>query len=580
MDSPAPSHAGAPAEDAGDEGLPGTIDASDVDGNDSGEASVSPLCSGQPGAFHSQVIMAGGLTRDYFLYVPESYDCTKPYPLLVDFHGTAFPVADGTPPEELWALPGLENAADKEGFLVVRPRSLSFDSGGTTYYQWDAHPGDLELNKAYARTLVGALRAEYNIDPSRTYASGFSNGTNMAAQFMGDQPPFFSGYGIVGGGIWDTFPASLAGATFRVYDTTGYRDELRPVALGLYDWLNSNDYPSANLWVRETNAGHELYGWQYEEFFRWLDRGERPPPGTLSNGFTREALPTTAQSLLHLSPGMTAGQWIASGTGGILWSRSPAGDWTASAPILPSMPTLALDGVCTTSGGATAATGDGAFALLATPGGAWQVNPTLVASASNPQQRLEFLSCAGGDTLVGTGPSYALMSSDLGTSWTADANIDEAGDTPSVNSIAKSAAGTSIAVGAIYIGRSTDGVNFTWIPTSTSAVWLYGVASAPGGTWWVVGEAGTILSSTDDGQSWQAQTTPTTDDLYAVSFADASRGVAVGLHGAALLTTNGGAAWTDISTGLDAMNSDVAWLNSSTVLVVGGNGTAITRSVP
>jgi len=150
-----------------------------------------------------------------------------------------------------------------------------------------------------------------------------------------------------------------------------------------------------------------------------------------------------------------------------------------------------------------------------------------------------------------------------------------------VTNVVKGPSGAWVAVGADYIGTSSDGLNFSSVTAfPISATWLYGVAAAPGAVWWVVGEAGTLLRSTNDGQTWTSVTVPSGEDLYAASFWDSSRGIAVGLHGAALLTTNGGASWTDVSTGLDAMNSDVAWLDGSTVLVVGGQGTALTLNVP
>jgi photosystem II stability/assembly factor-like uncharacterized protein len=45
---------------------------------------------------------------------------------------------------------------------------------------------------------------------------------------------------------------------------------------------------------------------------------------------------------------------------------------------------------------------------------------------------------------------------------------------------------------------------------------------------YVVGNAGTILKSTDGGLLWIRQFSGTTNNLHAVSFADANHGVAVG----------------------------------------------------
>jgi poly(3-hydroxybutyrate) depolymerase len=528
-------------------------------------------CSGSAGTFHNQSLVVDGDTRAYYLHVPPTYDCSTATALLVDFHGTGFDLGDGTPPEELWGTPGLEAASDALGFIAVRPRSQSFvDTDGTTVYHWDSAPGDLEINKTYAHALVAALAAEYNIDPARVYASGFSNGTNMASQFIGDAQPLFSGIGLVGGGIWATYTAPLTTVPVKVYDTTGFRDQLRPESLAFYAWLAQNGFPASQLWVRDTNAGHEVYGWHFQEMMSWFDRGVRPAAGTLATGWSDDGLGDPTHDVLHVSGS------LAVGTNGHVWQRSTTG-WTQLAALEPDLPTLAFDGACTTPSGDIVATGDGAVALFAA--GAWSVNLSSGMSAVDDEDRLEAIACVDDANLVGGGPSYAAASTDLGQTWGA-ADLLESGSQPSITNLVRGPGTTWVAAGAYYIGRSSDGIHYAAMNYPTSAVWMYGVSPAGATDWWIVGEAGTVLHSTDDGVAWSQVTVPTVEDLYAVAFFDAERGMVVGLHGAALLTTDGGATWQDVSTGLDAMNSDVTWLDAHTVLVVGENGTAITRAVP
>ena len=45
---------------------------------------------------------------------------------------------------------------------------------------------------------------------------------------------------------------------------------------------------------------------------------------------------------------------------------------------------------------------------------------------------------------------------------------------------------------------------------------------------WAVGQKGTILQTTDEGASWKAQTSGTTEFLLAVEFLDANNGWVVG----------------------------------------------------
>jgi len=64
---------------------------------------------------------------------------------------------------------------------------------------------------------------------------------------------------------------------------------------------------------------------------------------------------------------------------------------------------------------------------------------------------------------------------------------------------------------------------------------------------WAVGYWGTILRSTDGGQSWSYTESPTDAPLYDVSFADDDHGWAVGATGTLLRSTDGGQTWTPTS---------------------------------
>ena len=104
--------------------------------------------------------------------------------------------------------------------------------------------------------------------------------------------------------------------------------------------------------------------------------------------------------------------------------------------------------------------------------------------------------------------------------------------------------------GAVF--RSTDdGVSWsqvTDLPSSTGD--LYGVTYTGGG-FVAVGAGGTVLTSTD-GTSWTAQTSATSADLTAVAYGDGTY-VAVG-KGGVVLTSSDGQSWTagSLGTSLDA----------------------------
>jgi poly(3-hydroxybutyrate) depolymerase len=195
---------------------------------DDGPMVMQPECTNAAsGTMHSQALTTGDGVEDrqYWLHVPASYDCNTPMPLLVDFHGTA-----GDVPEEAYQTEALVAFSDANGVIVARPRSRSATVGGQSVYRWDQNTGDLPRNVTFAKNLVTDLAARYAIDPARVYASGFSSGSNMVAQFLGDSTSPFTGLAPIAGGLWTqkALP-SLAGGP-RIYAATGYRDYLWPAA--------------------------------------------------------------------------------------------------------------------------------------------------------------------------------------------------------------------------------------------------------------------------------------------------------------------------------------------------------------
>jgi polyhydroxybutyrate depolymerase len=67
--------------------------------------------------------------------------------------------------------------ADAKGFIVVYPSGV----GGKGVRVWRADPGeDLDKDVGFISALIDTLRASYNIDPTRIYANGLSNGGGMS----------------------------------------------------------------------------------------------------------------------------------------------------------------------------------------------------------------------------------------------------------------------------------------------------------------------------------------------------------------------------------------------------------------
>ena len=115
--------------------------------------------------------VSSGEKREYLLYVPKSYDSSRPTALVISMHGAG-----------LWGasqrdISRWNELADAKGFIVVYPSGV----GGKGVRIWRAEPGDdLAKDVRFISALIDTLEASYNIDPSRIYANGLSNGGGMS----------------------------------------------------------------------------------------------------------------------------------------------------------------------------------------------------------------------------------------------------------------------------------------------------------------------------------------------------------------------------------------------------------------
>ena len=147
------------------------------------------------------------------------------------------------------------------------------------------------------------------------------------------------------------------------------------------------------------------------------------------------------------------------------------------------------------------------------------------------------------------------------------------GTTSSLNGVGVFTTDYVIVVGdAGTILRTTDGGS-SWesIPSGTSEV-LNSISIINNSTAVITGNAGTILRTTDAGSTWSSVTSNVSDNLLSVSF-NGSNGLAGGTSQTIIYSTDAGASWTTSQTGffgggfwgvqmLDADNAFVAGENS------------------
>ena len=115
-------------------------------------------------------IVSSGIKREFLLHVPPNYDHAKPVPLVISLHGAA------TWPMQQRNVSGWDRLADSLGFIVVYPSGMH---EGPRIWHVENGRG-LTVDVRFVTDLIDTLASRYNIDRSRIYANGLSNGGGMS----------------------------------------------------------------------------------------------------------------------------------------------------------------------------------------------------------------------------------------------------------------------------------------------------------------------------------------------------------------------------------------------------------------
>ena len=141
-------------------------------------------------------IVSSGKTRKYLLYVPKTYDRSRATPLVISMHAAAmWPAAQ-------MELSQWNKLADEHGFIVVYPSGDAGVLGGDPWLPrgpkiWNNE----QLNVTFISDLIDKLGATYNIDTTRIYADGFSNGGGMAFELSCRLSHRVAAVGVVGAAV-------------------------------------------------------------------------------------------------------------------------------------------------------------------------------------------------------------------------------------------------------------------------------------------------------------------------------------------------------------------------------------------
>ncbi len=114
-------------------------------------------------------ITHNNLQREYILYVPANYSGNSAVPLVFNFHGYTFTANDQMQYGDFRAI------ADTGGFIIVHPLGTLFN-GNTHWSVGGWTTGSTADDVGFTESLLDSLTSNYNIDLTRVYSAGFSNG--------------------------------------------------------------------------------------------------------------------------------------------------------------------------------------------------------------------------------------------------------------------------------------------------------------------------------------------------------------------------------------------------------------------
>ena len=120
----------------------------------------------------TKTMIYDGETREYIVYIPQGCNSSIACPILFSFHGGSGYAADFIQTNDMRPI------ADTANFIAVYPQGAIDPEGGTTSWIHKA-PTDHD-DIFFVEEIIVELSSQYNIDQSRVYACGYSEGAILS----------------------------------------------------------------------------------------------------------------------------------------------------------------------------------------------------------------------------------------------------------------------------------------------------------------------------------------------------------------------------------------------------------------
>ncbi len=220
---------------------------------------------------HELEISHAGLERSFILRLPPDFRARSPLPVLLAFHGGGGNAAG------FQKYAGLDARADELGFALVYPngsgrferRLLTWNAGACCARAMERNVDDV----GFVLAILADLSRDLELDRTRVYATGHSNGAMMSYRLAAEAAPRIAAIvPVAGADMTLAFAPSGPVAVLHVHSVddpravyaggagprnplTNQRIEHRPVDAGLARWRERDGCTGAGREIEKRSAG-------------------------------------------------------------------------------------------------------------------------------------------------------------------------------------------------------------------------------------------------------------------------------------------------------------------------------------
>lgn len=252
--------------------------------------------------FETRVHREGEKSLPYRLLIPQDYDKSKSWPLIIWLHGSGERGADNKTPVRNLARTFLSDR-EKCPALVMVPQCPSDSSWLATGL--NEPPKITEPSRMVVATIQD-LQKEFNLDDRRVYLGGFSMGGCGAWDLLSRYPNLFAAAFPIAGPPGDRKGLAPLIKEVPIWVFHGDNDRIAPVEISRTIVTALKEAGSPVKYTEFRNGGHEfLQAVSDPEFMKWLFAQNR----STAPDFTPSKVPAEASLITKTLPQGTRDTW-------------------------------------------------------------------------------------------------------------------------------------------------------------------------------------------------------------------------------------------------------------------------------